>query len=1363
MFPAHHRVGGNIPRSMPRRRQEPVVHGRFRIERELARGGMGAVYAAFDESTGRRVALKRPNADRRAQMGLLFEREYHVLSGLRHPRIIEVYEYGVDAEGPYYTMELLEGADLRELAPADVPTACRYLRDVASSLALLHARRLLHRDVTPRNVRSTADGRCKLLDFGALAPFGVANDIVGTAVAMPPEALHGLPLDQRADLFSLGALSYWLLTKHQAYPVRRIAELPLAWRTLPEPPSAFSSAVPAALDQLVLSLLSQDPMARPVSAAEVIDRLTVIGQLEPERDVGTVLSYLVGTTLVERTQELAGVNQRIEHAKAQHGSSVFIDSGPGFGKTRLLGEIVVRAQLAGITALRADAGAQRRPFGMARGLVIQLIKLAPELAGKVLLPRGCIAQVCDEVRDLGGFVERSSHLAPASQFEIQAALNDAFLDATREIPLLIAVDNVDRSDTESAALLAGLARAAGETRLLVVATATTRVTGNYPSPVAVLRDASVALRLGPLEVSGTYELVRSAFGDVPHVTRMAHRLHDATDGNPQHCLDLVQDLISSGTVQYADGAWVLPLELPSGALPARGEEALMERLLRCRGSAQRLAEAMSVASSPMTLSHLQRLAGETLDRRALFSELEELVLAGVLVDDTESYRFRQEAFRIVLLETMPRDRRVQLNKRLADALLELHPDDGDVKFQAALHLIQGGEETRGADLVADLASQILASDGDSRTALIKSVAPLEAALDVYRREDRSSLELLTLLVPLVVASYLCDRRLALRYGDETLRRLEEAIGQGLAKRSRRLLGDKGSLLLALGVAAAKHRLRRRSAREPDFATVLKWLFRTVMTLTSIAVLVIDHDEAVRLAAILEPFRALGRKDPAAVCHECCEILVMMTEDRMAEAHRRWTDLLARLHTVPLEPAAAIQLHTGALYALGVLESQRDDDSALFRLKQIEALGGYDAEAIANQLRFLYHGFRGEIGLALKAREKVELYALHQGTAWQVEIWSTSTMSAVYRQTRDGAGHKSILELLERLKDEIPSLTLYWQRARGTQFLVRGEPARAIEAYEESLRGLSPRELIGWAFIRGGLAMAYNELGQHATAKRVCEETIHLFAEDREYVALNLNVYVELCLAEAGLGDFVAARELFDDLFERHAPRQNPLTLGSLHKARAQVALLEGDWPVFEEHAAAMERWFRWTKNPALIVQCEELRNAAKFSRGPGPERGASSEPRAARARGTREDECQNRALELVAGRAGAREAYFFAEDVDGKPRLACQLGSAPVSAELLVQVSELFDERSSNREDTRCTEVDSVDFSALDAGPAARDYRLLPLRAPSGSELKLVGAIAMPAGAAISEVPNHLLDDLAHDLYNNRLDAEDSIPTLLMG
>jgi serine/threonine-protein kinase len=90
--------------------------------------------------------------------------------------VIEVYDYGVDAQaGPYYTTELLDGGDLRDRSPLPWREACTLLFDVCSSLALLHSRRLLHRDVSPRNIRCTHDGQAKLIDFGAMAPMGTGD------------------------------------------------------------------------------------------------------------------------------------------------------------------------------------------------------------------------------------------------------------------------------------------------------------------------------------------------------------------------------------------------------------------------------------------------------------------------------------------------------------------------------------------------------------------------------------------------------------------------------------------------------------------------------------------------------------------------------------------------------------------------------------------------------------------------------------------------------------------------------------------------------------------------------------------------------------------------------------------------------------------------------------------------------------------------------------------------------------------------------------------------------------------------------------------------------------------------------------
>jgi len=147
------------------------------------------------------------------------------LSQLAHPRIIEVYDYGLERRSPYYTMELLDGEDLRERGKLPWREACALLRDVASSLAIIHSRGLVHRDVSARNVRCTSDGRAKLIDFGAMAPSGVSHRLVGTAPFVPPEALQLQALDGRADLYSLGALAYWTLAGRYAYPAHAFERL----------------------------------------------------------------------------------------------------------------------------------------------------------------------------------------------------------------------------------------------------------------------------------------------------------------------------------------------------------------------------------------------------------------------------------------------------------------------------------------------------------------------------------------------------------------------------------------------------------------------------------------------------------------------------------------------------------------------------------------------------------------------------------------------------------------------------------------------------------------------------------------------------------------------------------------------------------------------------------------------------------------------------------------------------------------------------------------------------------------------------------------------------------------------------------
>src|SRR5690349_17732149 len=140
---------------------------------------MAQVYRALDERTGRYVALKQLSldAERPTAAQAMFQHEYHTLVQLAHPHIVSAFEYGLDSSGAFYTMELLDGADAREAtrnAALSVEQICLVLHDAASALALIHSRRMLHRDLSPRNLFCGNDGRAKLIDFGSLAPMGVA-------------------------------------------------------------------------------------------------------------------------------------------------------------------------------------------------------------------------------------------------------------------------------------------------------------------------------------------------------------------------------------------------------------------------------------------------------------------------------------------------------------------------------------------------------------------------------------------------------------------------------------------------------------------------------------------------------------------------------------------------------------------------------------------------------------------------------------------------------------------------------------------------------------------------------------------------------------------------------------------------------------------------------------------------------------------------------------------------------------------------------------------------------------------------------------------------------------------------------------
>lgn len=1183
---------------------------RYIVEEQLASGGMGVVYRVRDRVTGELRALKRvnPSGAHHSYYLKAFEREYQVLASLQHPRIIRVFDYGVDDLGPFYTMELLEGQDLRSSAPLPYSTACTYIRDVATSLALLHARRLLHRDLSPTNVRMTGDGHCKLLDFGALAAFGYTSHVVGTPPLVPPEAFDGSSLDQRSDLYSLGALAYFLLTGRHAFPARDMDQLAGLWGQPIPPPSALVHGIPEALDSLVLSMLSTDPRARPVIAAEVIARLTVIAELPPE-DSSEVerlaQSFLASPRFIGRATELRRVHELVQGVSTGHGGAIRIEAVAGMGRTRLLEEIGMGGQMAGLAVIRADAGMQGTLYGTARALALRVFDVLPEVA------IDCAAGFRPALAALGREVEarlekRStpSPDEPGAGQENSKPLEEWFAMISRRRPLVIAVDNIEYADDASLGILAALAKASAGHPIVVVVSERISNEKRLSLGLKALRTHAQHLHLPGLSGAEMLELVRSLFGDAPNAERFADWLHGRTAGSPLHAVEISRQLVAGNVIRYAGGLWTLPVQRPETELPAALGDALSFRIGSLSVPARSLAESLSLGREKPTLELCCLLAGA--DERRATALLDELARNDVLYAEGDSYRFSSAALRDALLAGMGELGLESSHRRLGEALSKLaSARDPALMIEAGWHLIQGGDEHRGADLIA-----AVTHDAVTIRLLHANLhycgAALEAALHVYRRHRKSTYRRMPLLAALAQAGYYEERSWGELYGDEALDVLEDISGLRTARRLRPFCGRWISLLFGIFFAVVRFALTPRAERKYSFAQVLVQLMSVVTTLSGAASLSLDSDRAERVADTLEPFSVLPEKLTPVGIYQFCRGLGEIGRDNEPVAYETFDRLLSRFQDpryYPTLPADARRLYVAAAHFARASFAifRADGRGALESADALDRMGLKLYAMIASQLRFLYYMNRGEFAKAAVHRDRVELQAAQVGSIWQVETWQAAALILVHTTLNDIVGSTHVAHRLELLSKTVPSLKLHARLAQNALLLSRHEKSY-IDQVADDYKSHVPRSYIGWGATMAFLARGYNERGRHTEAKAVCEgAATYITDADREYVSHFLLLDLEFASAEAGLGHTAEALQRIDRLVERFRSTEHPLALGMLHETRARVSWRAGNVEDYERSLKEVERWYGSTGTPFLIAKSRRLA-ALRPTPGPKPPR-----------------------------------------------------------------------------------------------------------------------------------------------------------------
>ena len=273
--------------------------GPFELVRELARGGMGVVWVARRPGLDRQVALKQllpgdgpPN---QAQVQRFLD-EARLAARLQHPHIVRILEVGEQDGLPWFAMDLIEGeslsARIKARGPLPPREAASLFARLARALAYAHAQRLLHRDLKPANVLLTPEGEPVLTDFGLAKAVDDApeqgltrqGDVMGTPSYMPPEQAEGAHdrIDQRADVYSLGATLYEALTGRPPFAGRTvIAIIHAVMLEEPARPRGLVPGIPADLETIVLTCLEKDPLRRYPSASALAEDLERFLRDEP--------------------------------------------------------------------------------------------------------------------------------------------------------------------------------------------------------------------------------------------------------------------------------------------------------------------------------------------------------------------------------------------------------------------------------------------------------------------------------------------------------------------------------------------------------------------------------------------------------------------------------------------------------------------------------------------------------------------------------------------------------------------------------------------------------------------------------------------------------------------------------------------------------------------------------------------------------------------------------------------------------------------------------------------------------------------------------------------------------------------------
>jgi serine/threonine protein kinase len=762
----------------------PALPG-YDIVRELGRGGMGVVYQAFDRERQRLVALKTmQGVDARAL--LRFKQEFRSLAGLNHRNLVTLYELIGGGPHWFFTMELIEGVSflhhvhgdsaqyselptLLDVRPEGVPKRGRpaplnveqtaRLRDALAQLAagvhFLHQSGKLHRDIKPGNVLVAPGGRVVLLDFGLAAEMDrdqrhYSVQLLGTVAYMAPEQAARRPTSPASDWYAVGVMLYEALTGMLPFDGASHDIQQNKQRFDPPAPSIVLPGTPEDLSALCMELLRRAPEDRP-TGEEVLRRLSPgassLRDDVPTRSATTPSTHRLEVPLIGRQEHLQTLTEAFEEMRQGRTVLVDVHGRSGAGKSALVQRFLDELSERGEVVVLAGRCYEQEsvPYKALDSLVDALsryLERLPPLEAQALWPRDllALARVFPVLRRLDAVTG-----APRRAFVVSdpQEVRRRALSALRELlarlgdrrPLVLAIDDVQWGDEDSAALLADLLRPPDQPTLLLLLCYRREETESSPCLRSLRKIQELGglerrdLPIEPLTPDERRELALALLD--PHdetATARAESIARQSGGYPFFVHELVQYLQSGAA---------------GGARPSKsGEdislsEVLWSRILGLPEEARRLLEIVAVASRPLCQSDACRAAEIGEEHTALVC-----LRAGRLLrssgpgahDEIETYHDR---IRETVLLHLDDDALRRHHRRLVAVLESSGRADPEM---LAAHLVGADEPARAGHyyaLAAERASETLAFDRAAK--LYRLALELQAPRGEAERQLRTKL------------------------------------------------------------------------------------------------------------------------------------------------------------------------------------------------------------------------------------------------------------------------------------------------------------------------------------------------------------------------------------------------------------------------------------------------------------------------------------------------------------------------------------------------------------------------------------------------------------------------------------------------